>query len=187
MRTVGASHPHPQGNIGPRPHLAQSWTPEPVVTLLWKGMIDCGFHPQRHPVVHDLAAGYGRLVDGVDHLVKLVLNDIDPELTRVLRQRFPGHSVTTRDFRRLDPGTIRCAVGSPPWINDGGDFLPYRYLHLLANHMAPGAIAGLVLPDWFFPDMDRLEPVMTLRPTDAQLGWAAGWKQRPVCAFYRRT
>lgn len=187
MRTVSAAQPHPQGNIGPRPHLAQSWTPEPVVSLLWKGMIDCGFHPRKHPVVHDLAAGAGRLIEGVDHLVRLVLNDIDPELTQVLRRRFPGHRITTADFRDVRPGPIGCAVGSPPWINDeDGEFLPYAYLQILARHMQPGALAGLVLPDWFFPEVDGLEPLMTLRPTDAQLGWARNWKQRPTCSFYRR-
>lgn len=184
---VGAATPHPEGNTGPSPGLEQSWTPDAVVDLLWNGLAQCGFHPQRFPVVHDLAAGYGKLVDRVDHMVQLVLNDIDPELTQVLKRRFPRHRVTTGDFRNVNAGRIVCAVGSPPWINDHeGEYLPHAFLVKLVRHMVPGAVAGLVLPDWFFPEIEGLRPLMTLRPTDEQLGWARSWSQRPTCSFYTR-
>lgn len=183
--TVSAAKPHPRGNIGPSPGLAQSWTPEPIVNLLWKGMAECGFHPNRFPVVHDLAAGYGRLIDRVDHMVRLVLNDIDPALTSELKHRFPQHRVSTGDFREAPLGPIICAVGSPPWINDDdGEYLPFAYMEKLSAHMVSGALAGLVLPDWFFPPVEGMRPLMTLRPADSQLGWASSWSQRPICAFY---
>lgn len=177
-------------NFGPVNQLAQSWTPHGVTRRLWDALIQAGFNPRTHPVVHDLAAGHGRLVEAISRFCQLVLNDLEPQVVGILRQRFPRpHVVTEGDFRLLPPsdvGPVRCMVGSPPWIEDKDGYLPQDYIDKAEELLAPGGICAFVLPDWFVP-RTALTHIRTVRPTAAEKGHAAKqWTQQPLVVTYRK-
>lgn len=177
-------------NYGLRNQLAQSWTPHGVARLLWRGMTEAGFHPRSHPVIHDIAAGTGRLVEGLSLFCRIVACELDPDLARLLRARFPlPHRVIVSDFRLLTPemtGPVRALVSSPPWMEDGaGEWLPDAALRVAERLLVPSGIAGFVLPDGYFP-RTRLAPVATLRPSDEELEHARHeWNQRSVIRVFR--
>lgn len=185
---TAAAHPH--GNYGPSNGLAQSWTPPFITRALWGAMVEAGFHPQRHPVVHDLAAGYGRLIEDIAPFCRLVLNDVDPALTRVLKERFPSATVYTMDLRQIQPGPIKAAVGSPPWIEVEDTYLPQSYVSMISANLQPGGVFGALLPDWMMPDTD-LQHVRTIRFSEADIQQHAphirrDWVERPVISIWRR-
>jgi len=145
-----------QRDAGPDPSIAQIWTPRPVVDLLWRWMVRCGFQPGPGSTMLDLAAGDGRLVEPVAPYCRLLLNDIDPRLVQVLRQKFPPpqHIILQDDFRRAVRSIplAHNAVGAPPWMQaPDGEYLPQRYIDVCAEVLVPGGLLGLVLPHWFRP------------------------------------
>lgn len=178
-------------NYGLRNHLAQSWTPHGVARLLWKGMTEAGFHPRTHPVIHDIAAGTGRLVEGLSLFCRVVACELDADLARLLRARFPSpHRVIVSDFRDLAPevtGPVRALVSSPPWMEDGdGEWLPDAALRVAVRLLVPGGLAGFVLPEGYLPKT-VLRPVAVLRPRDEDLEHARHeWNQRSVIRLFAR-
>lgn len=174
-------------DYGPVNDLAQSWTPHGVTRRLWKALIEAGFSPQTHPVIHDLAAGHGRLVEGLAPFCRLVLNDYEPQVVNVLRQRFPKATISQADFRTLTKaqlGPVRCLVGSPPWIDDTRGYLPQHYIEKAEELLEPGGLAAFVLPDWFVP-RTRLRHLRTIRPTEQERGNAAKqWSQQPIVSLF---
>lgn len=177
---------------GPVNHLAQSWTPPSIARKVLRALVDAGFDPRRYPVVHDLAAGHGRLVEALSAHVRLVLNELEPGMARLLRKRFPPpHAVLQQDFRTLAPaqiGTLRCLVMSPPWIDDPstGEWLPTQAVELAGHWLQPGGLAVFLLPDWMSP-RTHLKHAGTYRLDDEDHEHAANdWNQRAQIVVYRR-
>lgn len=152
-------------------------------------MLRCGFALANTPKVGDLAAGNGRLIEGIAPHSQLVLNEVDAALIPELQAKFPSpHAIYNADLRRfrgfkgLPP--LDALVGSPPWIKtEDGEYLPQVYLDLATDLVRPGGLVGMVLPHWFSPVASKLTQLSIVNPSPQKLrGWT--FPERPVVHIY---
>jgi len=183
--TSGPKDPF-KSDYGNRPELAQTWCPDWLRDIFWQGMESVGFSPKTHRRVYDLAAGTGRLLpDEIKQNTVLLLNDIDPDLVLGLKKNFgPPHRVYGSDFRKMGhlPKTT-CMIGSPPWIDMGGEYLPQAYVKLAEKLLAPGGILGIVVPEEFRP-RTNLALLKEVELSSARKRRIAHWREMPVLLYY---
>jgi len=175
-------------DFGEHPDLAQTWTPPWLADLFWRGMYSCGFSPKTHPLVYDLAVGNGRLVEQIkDTGVRLVVNDVDPGLEKELKRKFPKpHRVIIGDFRKLRhlPQTS-IIVGSPPWMDAGGEYLPQAYVTLAERLLKPGGLLGILVPEDFRP-RTNLKLLREVELSQADREKITDWGVHPVLLYYQK-
>jgi len=173
--------------IGPNPELAQTWSPPWLVDAFWRGVRDCGWSPgTERPLIAELAAGNGRLIDPVSEVADWILNDIDPAMAEELRQRFLGATVYCGDFRDLDIGLVDAAIGAPPWIDDdNGIWLPQAYAETCAACTGSGGLVGLILPEGFEPEVSSLQlRHEAMLDPERMAQWP--FPERPAIHYYER-